>query len=47
MPIGVQVIAKANNEPTVLAVLAALEDLGVTTCVVASGQAEQNHNESS
>ncbi len=46
MPIGVQVIAKASNEPTVLAVLAALEDLGITTCVVAPWQAEQNDNES-
>lgn len=44
LPIGVQVIARANNESTVLAVLAELEDLGVTTCVVAHGQAEQNPN---
>lgn len=47
LPMGVQVIAKANNEQIVLAVLTALEDLGVTTCVVASAQADQNRNESS
>jgi aspartyl-tRNA(Asn)/glutamyl-tRNA(Gln) amidotransferase subunit A len=47
LPMGVQVIAKANNERIVLAVLTALEDLGVATCVVASAQADQNRNESS
>jgi len=47
LPMGVQVIAKANSERIVLAVLTALEDLGVTTCVVASAQADQNRNESS
>ncbi len=39
MPIGVQVIAKANDESTVLAVLAELEALGVTTCNVAPSPA--------
>jgi AtzE family amidohydrolase len=45
MPIGVQVIARANDERTILAVLAELEDRGITTCIVAQGQTEPNLNE--